>query len=148
MGQRSVERTWRPGARTASAFPVRLCSPFAWDTVHPSSMFKVASTTGLEPVTPGLGNRCSVQLSYEDSSLTCISYSAVQIFTRLSRICLAQHVSQDVYVTKLRLDGRASAALNRLVHDLEHRTHISFYFPIGHIVHENCLRRKGHGSRT
>ena len=32
---------------------------------------KLASRRGLEPLTPGLGNLCSIQLSYRDSDQPC-----------------------------------------------------------------------------
>jgi hypothetical protein len=36
----------------------------------------LASRRGLEPLTPGLGNLCSIQLSYRDSDRRCGSQTA------------------------------------------------------------------------
>jgi hypothetical protein len=39
--------------------------------ISPNALEKLASRRGLEPLTPGLGNLCSIQLSYRDSDQPC-----------------------------------------------------------------------------
>ena len=52
-------------------FPMCFPTRFAGSTVSSMSLEDLASRRGLEPLTPGLGNLCSIQLSYRDSDQPC-----------------------------------------------------------------------------